>query len=300
MWSSRNRKEVTRVKNRRYLLLGILLAISIAEAQSFKVGFGSIGQIITDVARTLMGILKNIWFMYLLTIILYFVLLYGIFSTVATKVKLFGEELNKNAKTFIAALSGLSTLGIFGLQTTTNINTVLAQKLGPFATFAGVVIGLGLFVMVYYGFAKDDAQKGFKLGLLVAGLGVIWVGYYLNNGTFLGLGFLIVFIAMLVMLIGWIAGAVGGKLGGLGGGGNRGGGGSPHGSGGSTPKGNGKSNSKTDAAKKDGAKDSEKGKNQWGQPKSWGHLELELVNEFDKPVEFTQDTTVEIDRMTHR
>jgi hypothetical protein len=30
--------------------------------------------------------------MYLLTIILYFVLLYGIFSTVATKVKLFGRN----------------------------------------------------------------------------------------------------------------------------------------------------------------------------------------------------------------
>ncbi|MFH0875234.1 MAG: hypothetical protein V1859_04815 [archaeon] len=183
-------------KNRIFAILIIGLVIFSSNALA--------ANILTTVGQTFWKYLNNIYLKFMLTLILFFMMLYGIYGVGLAKIPGFGDEgkLTRLAKIANVAMSGISTLGIFAMYQKYGIEQLLARVLGPFAVFAAVVISLAFFAMIYFGFkGADDEDKNWKLALILSGIMLAWFGYVFSDPNITSWGYFITFIALLVMLV---------------------------------------------------------------------------------------------------
>ncbi len=148
-------------------------------------------------------IMLDVYVLHFLIFALFFVLLYAIYYSGLKRVKSIGE--GKEGKIIALALSGMSTFGIFFTTRNLGVAGFLETLLGPFAIFAGMLIALTVFFLVYNGFKAQDKSRAWKLGLIVAGLILVLYGAFLSfkgDNVMFGIGWLLALLALLFLLIG--------------------------------------------------------------------------------------------------
>ncbi|MBL7051140.1 hypothetical protein ISS04_03160, partial [Candidatus Woesearchaeota archaeon] len=132
------------------LILPILLAIPSALAVD-----------IPDVSGLIGGIGSNVWNMlqndmtvFFFTFIFFFVLLYGIYAAALRKVKIFseGDTISRQGKLVAVSFAMLSSFAIFFVTREQGIRAFLENILEPLGLFAGVLLGITVFSIIYFGF----------------------------------------------------------------------------------------------------------------------------------------------------
>ncbi|MBD3203411.1 hypothetical protein GF327_03895 [Candidatus Woesearchaeota archaeon] len=157
---------------------------------------------ISDTFKLLFQLLTNDYVVYGITVILYFILFYGIFAATAGRLKIFGSggKLNKSGKLVCIALCGLSVIAIF-YYSNGNVRGTLEQTLQPFGAFGGVILALVLWGTVFFGMRGLDSSKKWRYSLAIAGFG-LWI-----VGAIMGKNFhWMVNLGALIVLIGFIFG----------------------------------------------------------------------------------------------
>ncbi|MBU0756587.1 MAG: hypothetical protein KKF44_00850, partial [Nanoarchaeota archaeon] len=212
-----------RQSNKR-LLIGLLI-LGILVLSATTVLAQSLPRVLENTSQALYNYMRNLYVKFIVTFILFFTLLYGMFGMALAKIKGFGDEgkLNKFGKIVAVSMSGLAVFGIFGLNRTYSLEALLVKILAPFGTFGALALSVMCFAMIYFGFRDADKDnKQWQLALLIAGLSFVWFGYLLSSPHITSIGYFIAFIGFLVMVIGYAIGMGGGGKDGGGGGGSSG------------------------------------------------------------------------------
>lgn len=159
------------------------------------------------------------------TVIAFAFMFYNMFVPLIAKIPVFkGDDknlANKYGRIVALCLGLLSSLGIFGLmymQGLGSVREVLHHTLGTFSTFAGIIMALLVFGIVYFGFGSLSDEDRWKKAMWATGLALLAIGALMARPALHALGWLIVFIMLLV----WFArGGLPGTSGGVGKGGKR-------------------------------------------------------------------------------
>ena len=161
-----------------------------------------------------------------ITVISLTVLFYNVFVPLIAKIPVFKGEGNNTANKYVRVvafcLALLCSLGIFGLiylnGGASNVREIVDNTLGPFATFAGIALGLLMFGLVYFGFKDLDPSERWKRSMWACGLALVFAGGIIAKPFLHLLGWAIVFIMLIAAWPG-----KGGGSGGAGGAGGAGG-----------------------------------------------------------------------------
>jgi hypothetical protein len=200
-----------------FIFLMSVLSQGVSAADGFSAVF--------DMFSRIVGILSNQTFVVILTIVLMFILFYGIFSAGLSFVKAFqgtgGQDasakasgngmLNKQGKIVAISMAGISTLGLLGLGYSAGGYYAVLQRvalvLTTFGQIAGWVIAALIAVLVFFlykdlpiGSTNTNTQK-VGLALLCFGI-AFWVyGNLLDNSNSEEWGFFFTFIGIITLII---------------------------------------------------------------------------------------------------
>jgi hypothetical protein len=185
-----------------FVLLGIILLSSVYALESPFPGGNAVNfsvKYISEAFKFLATLLSSDYVVYGITVILYFVLFYGIFAASAGRLKIFGGggKLNKQGKTVCVGLCGLSVIAIF-YYSGGNVKQVLKETLHPFGMFGAVMLIIALWSITYFGFRDLDTSKKLRYSLVIAGMAMWILGWIFGWSTFINVGALIVLISFLV------------------------------------------------------------------------------------------------------
>lgn len=151
-------------------------------------------------------LMNNVYFVYTLTFILYFILLYAIYSSAAKYLKIFEDPnkpsgLNKSGKIFSVAASLITTLSLFYFGNR-SITKLLQNLLDPFGIFGGLLIACVVFMIVYFGFrTADPNDNSWKIAMCLAGLGMVLAGKIASKPNISTWGWFIALIGLLIYLL---------------------------------------------------------------------------------------------------
>lgn len=144
-------------------------------------------------------LLQNTYVVYFISFVFFFILFYAIYAAAASRVRVFQGEggVNRRGKIFSVALSALTVLGIFFLTRGRNMRQVLEDTLGWFGAFAGLLLALISFLMVWRGFREDLGNgRAMSIALFIAGLALIAAGYMFTTPSMMAWGYLIAFLTL--------------------------------------------------------------------------------------------------------
>jgi len=169
-----------------------------------------------------------------ITVIIFTILFYNLFTPLIGKLPVFkGDKgpTSKYGRAIALMMALLSSLGIFGLLFLNgggvSVQESLTNILGPFATLAGLLMGFLIFGIVWFGFKDSKESSPWNRALSCAGLAMVFMGYLLSRPPLFALGWVIVFIFLLIFMLKG-GSSDGGSGGGSGGDDGDGGGGSPY------------------------------------------------------------------------
>ncbi len=190
----KSRNEVVRL----FFILFIIILLS------HTVSAQGVGGILNNIGNTVYKLMQNQNFVYFLTFVFYFLILWAIWSAAARAVKIFQrgdggiEGLNKSGR--MLALSGamLSTLGIF--WATKGKTQLLTNLLDPFGIFGGLLLGVVVFMITYFGFGTQSKDKSWKRAMVVAGFAMVFAGTVSSHPNIMWWGWLIALIGLLFFL----------------------------------------------------------------------------------------------------
>ncbi len=172
------------------LVLALALQVNALSLSGFAPTFNRIREILLDV-----------YALHFIVFLLLFVLLYAIVYSGLKRVKSVGD--GKEAKLIALTISAMGTFGIFFTTRNLGVASFLETLLGPFAVFAGLLVALVLFFIVYNAFKDKDKSKAWQIGLIVAGLLLVLFGGMLNirgDNVLFGIGWLLAAIGLIFLL----------------------------------------------------------------------------------------------------
>ena len=164
--------------------------------------FGYVGQFLEL-------LFQNEYAVFAIMVVAMTAMLYNIFVPLLAKIPVFkggeaGGVANKYGKVVALCLSLLCSLGIFGLLYLNggvdNVRDIVDNVLGPYSTLAGIVIALLIFSLVYFGFKDMSDSDRWKRGMWATGLSLVAVGGLMAKPFLHMLGWVIVFIMLLVTM----------------------------------------------------------------------------------------------------
>ena len=190
-------------------ILPILFTIPSALAVELPDVSGLIGSIGSNV----WNMLQNDMTVFFFTFIFFFILLYGIYAAALRKVKVFseGDTLNRQGKLVAVAFAMLSSFAIFFVTREQGIRAFLNNILEPLGLFAGVLLGITVFSIIYFGFRNPSGEKNWKAAMAAAGLGMIVAGMITDSPGAVSWGWLLIIIAAIFALIGLFGGGIPGR-----------------------------------------------------------------------------------------
>ncbi|MBW2999396.1 hypothetical protein KY339_01885, partial [Candidatus Woesearchaeota archaeon] len=195
------------MKKLKYLPLVFLAALPSVYAQRFATG--RLLDTISRAFRLVFDFFQRTEIVYGVTVILTFVLFYAIYVSAAARVRIFGEEgkANKQGKILAFVLAAMTTMSIFYFGRQYGMTVMLSRILEPFGIFGGLMLGLVVFMIVYFGMRQDFPNRAWQIGLAAAGMGMVFFGFLLNRDDVTGIGWLLALIAAIIAFVGVIRGA---------------------------------------------------------------------------------------------
>lgn len=143
-----------------------------------------------------------------ITVVIFTILLYNLFTPLIGRIPVFkGDKglTNKYGRAVALTLSLLSSLGMFGLLFLNgggvSVRDSLTNILGPFSTLAGILMGFLIFGIVWFGFKDSTEGSPWNRALSCAGLAMVFMGYLLSRPPLFALGWIIVFIFLLIFIL---------------------------------------------------------------------------------------------------
>ncbi len=177
-----------------FTLLSLFLGVPTASAASISILNGPM--------QTLSTAMHNYYIVYGLTLIFFFMLLYGIYASALKFVPVFkgGDNLTHQGKIVGLSLSALTTLSVFYF-TKGSPQTILASVLDPFGIFGGLTLAALFGGLTYYGIrSNDNNSRSLAWAATAAGFGMIIAGLITTQDSIMMWGFLIALIAGLFAL----------------------------------------------------------------------------------------------------
>jgi hypothetical protein len=188
-----------------FILLFSILQISIVSA-------AGIGDVFENMGRTFVSIVHNTYFMFLLTFIFIFMILYTVFAAGISKVGAFsaGDTPNKLGKIVAVCLGLLSALGIAYW-----VNYSPAKFVSNILSWAGVygaaMLGFGVFGVTFLNWKREDGKNNTFAAACATGFALITYGILLDDKgpaatSLKSIGIFILFCCLVFWLIKLVSG----------------------------------------------------------------------------------------------
>jgi hypothetical protein len=192
------------------LVLTIFFTLFSLKVYAVPLGLNNFSRAFESAGRFLAAVLNNTYAVFGITVVIFTMMFYNIFTPLMSKIPVFkgdnNEITNKYGRLVSLCFAMLSSLGIFGLifigGGAANVQDLLTRTLGPFATLAGILVAFVVFGIIYFGLKDADVGSKWKRALWGAGLALLFIGFLLNRNSLFGLGWLIVFILLFMFLFG--------------------------------------------------------------------------------------------------
>jgi hypothetical protein len=183
------------------LVLSLPLAFAKPGTENFVKGFSSAGQFLEQ-------LFKSEYAVFGLGVLFTIVMFYNIFVPLIGKIPVFAGDgknaANKYGRLVALCISILAALGIFGVLYLTNgvtsVREIIDSMLGVYATLAGMVVAFVMFGIIYFGFGSLDQDERWKRAILGTGAALVAIGTLLARPGLYSLGWLLVFIMLLILL----------------------------------------------------------------------------------------------------
>ena len=188
-------------------LLLILPILSIIPS-ALAIDIPDVSGLIGNIGSNVWNMLQNDMTVFFFTFIFFFVLLYGIYAAALRKVKVFseGDTISRQGKLVAVSFAMLSSFAIFFVTREQGIRAFLENILEPLGLFAGVLLGITVFSIIYFGFKGPSGERNWKAGMAAAGLGMIVAGMIIDSPGAVSWGWLLIIIAAIFALIGLFGG----------------------------------------------------------------------------------------------
>jgi hypothetical protein len=196
------------------VILLLIVPVAYASLRDFNLPNG-----FENAFKVFYNVIHNVYVSYGITFILLFMLLYGAFSAGLKRVSAFGgaDGLDKSGKLVAISLSLMSTLGIFlFLISKGGPQKVLEQILKPTGEFGILGLGIIFFLIMYYGFRQGE-DKNVPLGLIAAGLAMMFAGSIIKYDDMVTLGLILLILGVIGLIFKGATSLVRGGAGGGGG-----------------------------------------------------------------------------------
>lgn len=159
---------------------------------------------IGNIGQFLNGLLRNTSSKFVVIFILCFVLFNAIFMAALKFVKLFKDQ-DKQRKIFSVALSFLTTISLY-IGAGRNPELFTERILGPMGTFGAFMLGLVMFLMVYYSLKDSDKLPNAPVALIASGMALMIVGALTGNNSITSWGFLLFIIGLIWLFLSLVGG----------------------------------------------------------------------------------------------
>ena len=175
-----------------FLSLLFLPSVSALDLTDAVRPIGNIGQFLS-------GLLTHTYSKFFVIFILCFILFNAIFLSALTFVKLFKDQ-DKQRKIFAVSLSFLTTISLY-IGAGRDPELFTARVLSPMGTFGAFMLGLVMFLMVYYSLKDSDKLPNAPVALIAAGLALMIVGALTGNDSVSSWGSLLFAIGIIWLFV---------------------------------------------------------------------------------------------------
>jgi len=164
------------------------------DAQNFINAFENFGQF-------LYHSLNDTQSMYAASFILIAVLLYALMLALVTKLPMFTVDGKANGygKALSLVFSLLCTLAMFKLTEGQSAKDVVTQALKMYGVFAGAVLAILFFAIIFFGFGKKEEGR-WQLTVTMAGFAMALSGYFISVPMVQATGWLIGIIGLILYI----------------------------------------------------------------------------------------------------
>jgi hypothetical protein len=177
------------------IALTALLAVPIASA-AIADSFARAGQI-------LFSFFQQQYVVFIITLVFFFVLLYGIFMAGLSRVPSIGE--GRYAKIIGVSLSLISTLGLFFFLMRQGPKAVFQRLLAPIGFIGGIALAFVVFAFFFYSM-RSEGQSRWYMAFIASGLALLFWGQMTESGDAMAWGW----VLLIIGLIGAFAASFGG------------------------------------------------------------------------------------------
>ncbi|MFT4304093.1 MAG: hypothetical protein ACMXYG_06000 [Candidatus Woesearchaeota archaeon] len=139
--------------------------------------------------------------MYIASFVVMTVLFYAIILAIIGKVPGLGNDskANRYGKATALTISLVSTFGIFRVGQTDNIREVVTNVLTPFGVYAGVVLSIFFFAIIYFGMGNKEEGR-WHIAVIGIGFSMAISGYFVSSPNVQAIGWLIGIIGLILYI----------------------------------------------------------------------------------------------------
>jgi len=151
--------------------------------------------------RFLIDFFSDVNSMYIATFIFFTVLIYVIILAIIGKVPGLGTEkkANQYGKVVSLAMALISSVSIFRLGYDKTAKDVVTKILVAYGVFAGAVMALLFFAVIYFGLGNKEEGR-WHLAVLGSGLSMAIAGYFISKPMVQALGWLVGVIGIILYI----------------------------------------------------------------------------------------------------
>ncbi|MCB9359514.1 hypothetical protein H6503_06300 [Candidatus Woesearchaeota archaeon] len=144
---------------------------------------------------------QNINSMYIASFVVLTVLFYAIILAIIGKVPGLGTEskANRYGKAVSLAISLISTIAIFKVGQTENLGEVVSNVIRPFGIYAGVVLSIFFFAIIYFGLGNKEEGR-WHIAVIGIGFSMAIAGYFITKPSVQAVGWLIGVIGLILYI----------------------------------------------------------------------------------------------------
>jgi hypothetical protein len=164
------------------------------DVHNFVNAFESLG-------RYIFNSFNNIDSMYMATFIFFTILIYAILLATIGRVPGLGDDkkANKYGKGVSIAIALITSFGIFRLGAGRTAKDVVTQVLTTYGIFAGAVLALLFFAIIYYGLGNKEEGR-WHLAVIGAGFFMAVAGFFISMPMVQATGWLIGIIGLILYI----------------------------------------------------------------------------------------------------
>jgi hypothetical protein len=151
--------------------------------------------------RYLYNFFNNVDSMYVATFIFFSILIYAIMLSVIGRISGLGtdQKANKYGKVVALAIALITSFATFKLGPGTNAKDIVSKVLVTYGIFAGAVLSLLFFAIIYYGLGNKEEGR-WHLSVIGAGFLMVVFGFFISKPMVQATGWLIGIVGLILYI----------------------------------------------------------------------------------------------------